>query len=151
MAEFKGVNKTYIDSVPPVKVPKGESYGIKRVLYDEFTITEDMSGDTVLMGSKIPAGARVHQATLYSPDMGTVTADIGWLISDDGVEAADTDGFFDGVDIGAAADTFLMTEVLGTVPGIFKQFASPVQVQVLFNTTTGTSGTIKLAIEYVVD
>jgi hypothetical protein len=151
MAEFKGTNKTLIDSVPPVKVPKGEAYGIKRVIYDEFVVTEDMSGDTVLMGAMIPAGARIHQVTLYSPDMGTVTADVGWNASADGAEVADPDGFFDGVDIGAAADAFLMTEVLGTVNGIFKQFASAVQTVILFNTTTGTSGTIKLAIEFVVD
>ncbi len=151
MAEFKGVNKTYIDSVPPVKVPKGESYGIKRVIYDSFTITEDMSGDTVLLGAMIPAGARIHQVTLYATDCGTVTADLGWNASADGVEAIDIDGFFDGVDVGAAEDCFLMTEVLGSRPGIFKQFASPVQTVLLFNTTTGTSGTIKMAIEFVVD
>lgn len=151
MATFKGVNKTYIDTVPSVKVPPGEQGGKVRVIYDEFTVTEDMSGDIIQMGGLIPKNARIIQVTLYSTDLGTVTADVGWDASADGVEGGDQDGFFDGVDVGAAEDTFLMTEVLGSRPGIFKKFAAACQASILINTTTGTSGSIKLCIEYILE
>jgi hypothetical protein len=156
MAEFKGVHKTYIDSVPSVKVPPGDNGGKLRAIYDEFTITEDMSGDTLLMGSLIPKGARVHQVAIYSTDLGTITADVGWQASEElsagsAVEAADADGFFDGVDLGAAEDTHLMTEVLGSRPGIFKKFSAAVQPVILFNTTTDATDTVKLAIYYTLE
>lgn len=152
MATFKGVNRTYLDAVPQVMIPPGEHGGVMRVIYDEYVPVEDLSGDTVNMGGLIPKGARIHQVALYSTDLGTVTADVGWAASADGVEAGDADGFFDGVDVGAAEDTFLMTEVLGSRPGIFKKFAAACQATMLLNTTTDASGdSIKLAIYYTLD
>lgn len=142
---------------PPSKYPNGDVGGRVRSLYAEYDLGDDAavlsSGDKVYM-FKIPKGARVIGGFLSSDDLGnTITVEVGWEASADGVESADTDGFFNGLDLNSAADTFGMyLEAPSANLGLGKRFNAEVDVIITAEATgTATDGTIKLNILYVVD
>lgn len=155
MTDFHGVNATkLLVNVPSDKAAVGERNGRKRYIYDSFTFDAIIdTTDRLLVGAKIPAGARVTDVKLQHPDMGT-TGDfnIGWLASDDGVEVADADGFGAAVDVNAAAGSYSMFEDQPQAGGMYKKFTREVQPLIVpSEITTATSGTIDIEIEYVVD
>src|SRR5687767_9212043 len=101
MATIKGVNRTYLTSTPPSKVPAGEAGGRVRVIYDTYEITADVaSGDVLEMGSLIPQGARVLDVVLGADDLDASggTLDVGWAAGASGAEVADPDGFLANAD-----------------------------------------------------
>lgn len=147
----KLLNQTIKQIVGP-----GEVAGRKRVIYDEFALSADLSAsDKIYMGALIPAGARVHNVYLVFPDLdsgSTGSLDVGWLASADAVEAASSTGFFSAVDVHTAAGGVDLFDDAPTASGLFKQFSAAVQCVInVQGDTNATSGTIKLAIEYVTD
>lgn len=68
-----GVNYTKaLITVPSVKIHQGELSGGVRVMYDEFTLTEELEvNDKIYMGPPLPAGARILDASCYCPSLGT--------------------------------------------------------------------------------
>ena len=153
MATIKGVNATKIAAEPKQFVAPGQAGGKIQVIYDTYTVTAAIdTTDFLLMGSKIPAGARVVDAIVKSSDLGgTGDINVGWLVSDDAVEAADADGFFAALDVNAVADGYSMIgSAFGNNAGLFKKFESSVQAVIApSEITTATSGDISLAIYYV--
>ena len=155
MATVYGVNATNLQNQTIAQLSEqGEYHGRLRVIYDEFTLTADLaSGDVIRMGGKIPSGARIIDVIFYTDniDASGGTVDIGWLASDDAVEAADADGFMDDVAVTAAA-AFLMSDDEGTRPGLFKRFTADCQAAITVDgDTDASSGSVKLCIKYVVD
>lgn len=157
MAVKYGVNATKIAASPMQLAEQGECGGKLRVLFDQYTLTAALAqNDTIELGSKIPAGARVLDVVMNlsaSLDAAAGTVDVGWKASDDAAEAADADGFMDAVDATAAA-TFIMSDDEGTRPGLYKKFTAAVQPVIKATHAGGldsTSGTISLAIYYVVE
>jgi hypothetical protein len=155
MTAYYGANNTSaFQSEPSQKIPVGEQAGRLRVAYDSI----DLSGQAALTTSdtvdfmKLPAGARVIEVILASDDVGTTgDANLGWTASDDGVEAADADGFLTAVDLNAAAVVHKMSDE-ANVPGQFKQFASEVTVQMVPSENfTATSGSVEVTVLYVLD
>lgn len=149
----------YVDS-PPSNFPIGDVGGVVRSLYGEFDLAAAVDSGDVIKFFKIPKGARVIGGYLFSDDLGnTITAEVGWNASDaldssgSAIEAADTDGFMNAVDLNAAA---ICVNVIGQTsagrPGIGKKFTAEVDCVVVAEATgTATSGTIRLQILYVVD
>lgn len=158
MANVYGANaqKILVDS-PAGKAAPGEAGGVVRNLRDVYTFTADLaSGDVIFLGAKLPKGARILEASLYFTDLDTTggTIDVGWQASDDGAEAADTDGLFDGVDVATAADNILATQQSAAQLAKWKTrtFAGDVQiVAVTDGDTDVTSGSIVIDVTYVVD
>lgn len=74
MADFYGSNytKAYVN-VPSEKIPPGEISGDKKIAYDEYTFDGDVfaQNDIIKLGIKIPKGARVLEATVIAPSLGT--------------------------------------------------------------------------------
>lgn len=157
MATKYGTNRTLIRATPASLVEQGEQSGHLKVIYDEYVFAGDLAvNDVIQMGSKIPAGARILDVSLDSPDLDTASAGaltVGWLISDDAAQAADDDGFLTTVDVHTAGKTQLMSGLLcSNVPGKFKKFASAVQPAIkVSGETDATTGTIRLAIFYIVE
>lgn len=156
MATFYGVNaKRHLDTVPSEKANNGEIGGRVRVIYDQFALSADLaSTDVIEMGGLIPAGARVLDVVLAATDLDASggTLDVGWKVSADGVEVADPDGFIANADVATAADVFKMSDNLAFGAGQFKKFSSAVQpIVTVDGDTDATSGTIALAIYYILD
>jgi hypothetical protein len=157
MATKYGTNATKIAANPAQLAEQGEQRGRINVHYDEYVFTGDLAvNDVIYMGGKLPAGARVLDVVLDSPDLDTASAGAltsGWLVSDDAVVAADDDGFLTTVDVHTAGKAQSMSALLASnVPGKFKKFASAVQPAIkISGETDATTGTIRQAIYYVVD
>jgi hypothetical protein len=133
MADKYGVNYTkQFVNIPSEKIPKGEQYGRVHVAYDEFTVTEAIATADNISMMKLPAGSRVIDAKI------TFSA-----LSNSGVllvgTAADPNAYLDAVAVNAEA-------------GALVQNSAETQVLITATTaTSATSGTIRLAIFYVVD
>ena len=142
----------YVD-VPSNKIGRGEFNAKVHIIYFSHTVTAAPSNGDVLKLCKLPKGARVLNAVLSHGDLGTAgTLNLGWAASDDAVESADADGLIASIDVATAAAIVTMHEQTGAaVPGLLKQFAAEVDVQLDIATAwTATSGSIKGYIEYVV-
>lgn len=154
MANLYGVNATnaYLD-VPSEKVAVGEYAGRMRVAYDQYTLTAAFTTSDVLFLQKIPKGARVYNVVISTPDMGnSSTWNVGWGASVDGVESAVSNGFYATLAVGAGAATISSIEEVASAAGLMKQFASEVQLQIVPAVSgTATSGTIQVAVFYVLD
>lgn len=157
MATKNGTNAALVVLNPPSLIEQGEKTGRMRVHYDEFVLTAALAtNDLINMGGLLPAGARVMDVIIDSPDIDSSTAATltsGWAASADGVEAAQSAGFISSIDVHTAGKTQAMSALLQTVvPGKFKKFASPVQPQIkVTNGGDAVTGTIRQAIYYVVD
>ena len=153
MATVYGVNadKILVD-VPSAKVDASDKGGRVRMMYDKYTLTAALSqNDVVVMGDKLPKGARIIEAKLKYDQLDAAggTADLGYAASDDAVEAADPNAFVDGADVTSAGSTSSSTEA-----GIGKQLAASVQPQILVEASGGwdqTSGDIEMFIYYSLD
>lgn len=155
MATKYGVNATLIAAVPPSRAGIGEQGGRVRVIYDSYTLTADLTGgtDSIAMGGKIPAGARILDVHIKCADLdgsgGTI--DVGWEASSDAVEAADPDGFMTLVDV-TSADVFKMSDDDAAPVGLYKKFTAAVQPAIaITGDTDATSGSIQMAIYYTLD
>jgi hypothetical protein len=158
MATKYGVNATIALNQAtgiPALINQGELHSKLRVMYDSYTLTADLaSGDVIKLGSPLPAGARVIGIQMWFDDLDAAggTVNLGWAASASGepgtAEVADDDGFI------AAADVTSAGIVIGLVgvAGLFKKFTAPVQVQAATaGDTDATSGSIKVAITYILD
>lgn len=153
MATLKGVNKTKIDAKPAQLAESGQHGGVVKSIYDTYELTADTTGgtDTLEMGGKIPAGARVIDVRVMFDDLDGSggTLDIGWKAGDSAIEAADADGFMDDVDV-SSAGSLSMFEDKSSRPGFQKVFTESVQTVIAFDgDCDATSGTIHLEILYV--
>lgn len=157
MATFYGTQATKPVSQPAqLKAQGSEQAGIK-VAYDEFTNAAAKSQNDVIKLMKLPAGARVLDCVVRisaALDAAGGTVDIGWEAN--AVDAADDDGLMANVDVTAAA-VFSMCDDQGTRPGVHKQF-DPLGGETQISATIdhaggwdGTSGTLAVAIYYVVE
>lgn len=74
MADFYGSNyqKAYVN-LPSEKIPPGEVSGDLKVAYDEYTFAANafVLSDVIKLGIKIPKGARIHEAVVIAPSLGT--------------------------------------------------------------------------------
>lgn len=156
MAEFYGVeaDKINVDS-PPQHADVGAVGGVVRLLYDKFTLTADLSAnDVLIMGGKIPKGARVIDAMVKHADLDTSggTIDFGWAAGADALEAADENGFIEAADVATAADVVKASDNQAAPAGIGKKFLEAVQPQIkIEGDTDATAGDVESFIWYVVD
>lgn len=145
MATVYGVNNTkkYITN-PIEKVQAKEDGGKVRVAYDSyvFPAAAFASGDVINL-MKLPKGAKVVDAIVKSPSLGTTGIfDLGYLAN--GVDVADTDAFVLAADAGGQAAFKRMS----TEAGSFKEFS--VETQVALTSTEITTAAAGLVIEVAV-
>jgi hypothetical protein len=125
--------------------------GRVRLSYDVFRASGNLSdGDIIIMG-KLPQGARVVDYVLKHGDFGaTGTCTVGWLPSEDGLEAGDSDGLFTSVDLHTAAAIQLASGSL-TVPGLFRKFQSGVELAISLTADTTAAADMELVVLYTID
>jgi hypothetical protein len=151
MAIFNGSNFAKINSVPSQKIPKGELSGKVRCLYDSFACPQNIIaiGDKINMSALLPKGARVLEAVLASPSLGTTgIMQLGFAAG--AIEAADPDAFIAVADAGGQAVKAEMP--LGSY-GLGKQFSEDLQVQINFTEASDAANglVIQAWIYYVLD
>ena len=147
---FKGVNYTKAFITDNAKIPQGDAGGKLKCAVEEFTFAVAFGiGDTVL-GPKLPAGARVHNAVISSASTSTDGIfELGFLAN--GVDSADSNAFVDAADAGGQAVTKQMVDS-PNLAGHLKLFTVPTQVVLTgVEATTATSGTVKFAVYYTLD
>lgn len=151
MASLYGVNATYLQNVPEEKIPAGEQSGRVRVAYDSYTTTGAI-GTNVIHLMKIPKGARILDIRVkHGAHANSGTFDIGWLASDDAVEAIDADGFFNELAVGSVGSNGMEISTVNPL-GINKKFSAECQVTVQKGATdTSGAAEIALAIFYVIE
>lgn len=150
----------YVD-VPSDKIRPGDQSGDVRFMFFDHTITAAPTDGDILKLGRLPKGARIVDACLSFPDLGTAgVLNVGWAasaeldgpngLSGSAIEAADADGLFVSLDVNAAADTVLASSQVN-VPGILKKFSAAVDIQATITTAwTVTSGTIRGYVSYVI-
>lgn len=157
MAIKNGTNAAKLVTAIPSLVEQGEYSGKLKVHYDEYVFAGDLAvNDIINMGGLLPAGARIIDVILDSPDLDSASAGAltsGWAVSADGVEVANASGFLTTVDVHTAGKAQSMSGLLqSNVAGKFKKFAAAVQPQITISgETDATTGTIRQAILYVVE
>ena len=101
MASYYGVNNTkqYVN-IPSEKIPAGEQYGRIHIAYDEYTTAATGGASTIetadtIAVMKLPAGARIIDATMVHEDFGGsgvlelgITGDVDYLLAAVAVNAA---------------------------------------------------------------
>lgn len=151
MSDFYGANNTLLRNVPEEKIAAQSGGGVLRVLSDSYTFSAIIDTTDTLHMMKIPKGAKIYQVEISADDLGT-TGDfnIGWAASEDGVEAADADGFFAALDVNAAAIT--NSTMVRSVAGFEKTFAAEVELVIVpSEITTATSGSVSVKITYAIN
>lgn len=139
--------------VPSEKVHANKWGGKSRWAYDSFSLTADTaSGDKVYM-FKLPKGARIINAILATSDLdgsgGTLDVGYEYNASGDSALTDDTDAFLADVDVASAAITVGMIEQVN-MAGFGYELEGEADIVVVFDgDCDATSGTIKLAVEFL--
>jgi hypothetical protein len=140
--------------VPSNKVKGKDIGGEVKKMYFDFTITAAPTAGDVIKVGVLPKGARIYNAGLQFPDLGTAgILNLGWAAGAEGLEAADADGLLVNVDVNTAADAVSMQiqmEAGGSNAGYMKELAEEVVVQIDVATAwTVSAGTIKGFVEFI--
>jgi hypothetical protein len=149
MATFNGNNYASANAKPMVLIPNGEVSGEVKLFLEEYTPAVALAAaDIILLGPKFPAGARIVGGYVKSAAQGgTITVDIGNLISASGAEAADQDSIADDVSLVSAGVVLLSAE---NCVKFGEKFSEEVQLQMLVNANgANASAKIQVAILYV--
>ncbi len=151
MADFNAKNYDLINSVPSKQADVGEVVGKMKVLFDEFTCGQNVYAisDKILVGAKLPKGARVLEAQLVSPSLGTTgIMQLGFLAN--GVDAEDLDAFIVSADAGGQAVKALIP---AGAAGLHKKFEAETQLVINFTEASDAANgdKISVAIHYVMD
>jgi hypothetical protein len=155
MATLEGVNYGKVNSEPSLKVPKGELNAGVKILYDEHEFEADVNAiaDVIKLGAKLPKGARVLDAVVLCPSLGTTgILSLGWAASDDAVESADADGLIVASQIDAGGQAAL-GKCTAASAGLGKKFEADVQIQAVLTEASDSAlgETLKCWVYYVMD
>jgi hypothetical protein len=138
-------------TVPSEKVDVSHQHGRVRVSYDEIDLSSVIALNEKVYLGRLPKGAKVVEAILAFPDLGTAgVCDLGYKY-DDASLTSDPDAFLSGVDVNTAADTVKMSDQNNMV-GFGVEMAGEASVILTATTaTTAITGKVKVAVHYVVD
>lgn len=149
MANFNGVNAQLRANTPSEKIEASDQGGRLRVHYDEITLAAELTAaDTITMGAPIPEGARIHEAILHSPQLGSAGGngelDFGY--------SGDPNAFLNQVEVGSAAAQARMSDDLTLAGNGFKT-TGELQPLITANETTdaGIGDTIRTWLYYSLD
>jgi hypothetical protein len=157
MATKNGSNYSKID-VANEMINSGEAGGKLKCIFDEITLVagEGLINDVCLVGTKIPAGAIVHDAVITASTLGTEgILSLGFQATKnaDGTTLnADDNAFVDAADAGGAAVTKSMKDS-ANLAGCLKKFGAPTQAVLKFIEASDVpaAAVIKVAIYFTLD
>lgn len=148
MATLLSTELARVAANPRTKIEPGEVSGRKKSAYAEFSITAVPTNADVINMLKLPAGARITDATIKCGDLGTAgTLEVGWAQNAAG-DGASPSGLFSALDVNTAAINKRASTAV--VPGILKKFNAETLIYITVTAAwTVTSGMIQLEVEYV--
>jgi hypothetical protein len=142
MATLNADNYAKSIAVPQEQLPIGDYSGKVRVLREEITLEAELAANDLILCSKLPQGARIVDALMKSPSLGT-TGIIQLGIS------GDVDYFIASHDAGGAAAASRMANEAGLLE------KSEDEVQPIIKCTeasdAGTGKKIQVLISYVLE
>lgn len=145
MAAFNGTNYASSIAIPLEQLPVGEVSGKVRMCYDKFVCAQDIYaiGDTINMGQSLPIGARIVDAVVSCPSLGTTG------IFNLGIEGGDVDYFVALVDAGGQADK----QRMASEAGLLIKGTAAIQPCIKFTEATDAADEveIEMAIFYVLE
>lgn len=144
MAEVNGVNYASSIAIPQEQLPVGEVSGKVRVAYDSYTFAANVLaiGDIVNVCAPLPKGARIIDALVLCPSLGTTgIMDLGY--------ADDPNYLVSGADAGGA----LAAKHMSNEAGLLAKLDAAIQPQLIFTEASdAASGVeVKVAIKYVLE
>lgn len=142
----------YVDK-PSTKIRPGDYNGEVKHLFFSYPVTAAPSNGDVIKLGRLPKGARILDAVLKFPDLGTAgSLNLGFNGGTNGLETADPDALMAAVDVATAANTVSMAqqqEAGGALAGHLYELADEVDVQIDVATAwTAAAGTISGYILY---
>jgi hypothetical protein len=150
MSTFNAAGYAQSQANGPAKADPGRKNARIKTIIDEYTLLADLAVNDTIESFKIPANSRVIGAHVGLPVSlgGTCSLDLGWKASedDDVTEAADADGFIDGVDATSTAEQSMPP----TRPGYHKLFEKAVQIEMTAKavSSSATGETIHMRVDY---
>lgn len=148
MATKFGVNHTlkYINN-PAEKISAKQEFGKGRWIYDSFVFDANvMAANDIIKLMKLPKGAKVINAIVKAPSLGTTGIfDLG--IEANGVDAADQDFLVVGADAGGQA--VQKSAHVSLAAGVFVELGA--ETQVVLKCTEATDAALGLMIEVAVN
>jgi len=152
MASFYGVNHTKaFVNVPSDKVDVSAWHGRVRQMYDEIDLSAVLALNDKVYFGKLPKGAKVLEAMLAFPDLGTAgVVNLGYEKLDSSL-TSDEDAFLAAVDVNSAAATVKMSDQANMVGFGLELDGDAYVVLKATTATTAVSGKIKCVIQYIVD
>jgi hypothetical protein len=146
-------NKAWVND-PSEAIPAGQHNAHKKVVYAEYTpVANVLAINDVIKLFKLPKGARVIEATVKAPSLGTTgIMSLGNAASDDAVEAADADSLIVVAQLDAGGQAVL-GKTTSASAGAGKKFAADVDIQLVFTEATDAAlgDTIQCWVEFVMD
>lgn len=150
-ATLYGAEYTKTRAVPQQLVTQGTDGGRIKHCFDSYALTADLAVNDVILGCRIPSGARVVDARLYYDALSAGTVSVGWAAGAAAVEAADSTGLFANIAVTSAGVKSLFTDNR-TGTGFMKTFSEEVRTRIqTVVDTSATSGNIGLEVFYTVD
>jgi hypothetical protein len=155
MANFNAVNYNLAYIAEPVeKIDVVEHKGKVRRMYDSYTVpsADELAENEDIAFFKLPANAKIVDARLIAPATGaTGQYDIGWL--DNGTDAANLTGIFDGNTQGDVGFGAVDVKLLGTSAGFNKSFSAETEIVLTCGEVTADAGgdLIQLELYYVIE
>jgi len=144
MASFNGDNYGSYVAVPQEQLPVGEVSGKVRVAIDSYTCTQNVYAiaDVILMGAPLPKGARIIDAKVISPSLGTTgIVDFGY--------PTDVDYFVTQADAGGQA----VKKHMASEAGLLVKLSAALQPQIRFSEASDAANglVIQTMIQYVLE
>jgi hypothetical protein len=140
MTDQSGVNYAKRFTTPSTKIAPSDRGARVRAMYDEYVFAANPTdADTIQLGDKIPANARIVGGWLKAPAMGTGGS---FLVGKTG----DTDALLAATSVAAASFTWFNGDDVGDVLAADTQYFIT-----MANAASATSGTIQACILYPLD
>jgi len=147
-AEFQ---KAHVD-VPKQMLSQNEQGGKLIIAQAKHTFDGEPSLNDVIKMIKLPKGAKVIEAIVHSPDLGTVgVLKLGYSASANGALLGDNDAFIPSIDVTAAVSGLKMSAQVAGLAGRGLELTEEVDVEFLVSTATDAADglVINLELHYV--
>ena len=144
MATLNADNYAKMIAVPQEQIPAGEVSGKVRISYDEITLSAELAvNDLINVCAPIPANARIVDAVVKSPSLGTTGILKLGISSDD-------DYFIASHDAGGAAACTRMANEAGMLAQDSDDLLQPI-LKCTEASDAGTGEKIQVAIHWVLE
>lgn len=148
-----GYTDAFVD-VPSEKVKANKHYGKARWAYDTYALSADTASGDKLYMFKLPKGARILDVILAATDLdgsgGTLDVGYEYNASGDSALTDDLDAFLADVDVTSAATVGMIEQA--NMAGFGYELEGEADIVVSFDgDCDATTGTIKLAVQFVVE